>query len=72
MSTTQRKTLSVEGMHCEHCVDVVQEALQDLDGVEVDDIEVGSVQVTLDPSTVSEETLATALEDAGYGLTALL
>lgn len=71
MSTTQRKTLSVDGMHCEHCVDVVQEALRDLDGVAIEDIEVGSVRVALDPSTVSEETLATALEDAGYELAAL-
>lgn len=72
MSTTKRKTLSVDGMHCEHCVDVVRNVLKDLEGVTVEDIEIGSVEITLDPSTVSEDALSTALEDAGYGLAALL
>lgn len=72
MSTTQRKTLSVDGMHCEHCVDVVREALEDLEGVTVQDIEVGSVEVSLDSASVSEATISSTLEEAGYSLAALL
>ncbi|MFP4228711.1 MAG: heavy-metal-associated domain-containing protein [Salinivenus sp.] len=70
MSTTQQKTLSIDGMHCEHCVDVVEEALSELDGVRVEAVEVGAANVTYDPSVVSRDQLAAALEDAGYELAA--
>ena len=32
MGKTQQKTLSVDGMHCDHWMDVVQEALEGLEG----------------------------------------
>jgi len=72
MSANRQKTLSVDGMHCDHCVDVVQEVLAELDGVTVQEIEIGSVELTHDPTLVSEDDLASVLDDAGYELAALL
>lgn len=70
MSTTQQETLSIDGMHCEHCVDAVQTALADLEGVTVESVDIGSATVTFDPAVVSRDQLATALDDAGYDLAA--
>jgi copper chaperone len=68
MSTTQQKTLSIDGMHCEHCVEVVREALESIRGVSVEHVEIGTADVAYDPSSVSDDQLATVLEDAGYAL----
>ncbi len=68
MSTTRKKRLSIEGMHCEHCVEVVREALEAVRGVSVERVEVGTADVVYDPTAVSADQLATVLEDAGYGL----
>jgi copper chaperone CopZ len=68
MSTTQQKTLSIDGMHCEHCVEVVREALEAIRGVSVEHVEIGTADVAYDPSAVSDEQLATVLDDAGYDL----
>ena len=68
MSPTQQKTLSIDGMHCEHCVEVVREALESVRGVSVERVEVGTADVAYDPSEVSDDQLATVLDDAGYDL----
>jgi copper chaperone CopZ len=68
MSTTEQSTLTIEGMHCEHCVEAVREALESVRGVSVDRVEVGTADVAYDPSTVSQDQLATVLDDAGYEL----
>ncbi|MFO8099955.1 MAG: heavy-metal-associated domain-containing protein [Salinibacter sp.] len=70
MSTTQKNTLSIDGMHCDHCVDAVQDALEAIDGVTVESVAVGTATVTYDPSVVSHNQLAAALDDAGYTLSA--
>ncbi|MFB6248648.1 MAG: heavy-metal-associated domain-containing protein [Salinibacter sp.] len=67
---TQDRTLRIDGMHCGHCVDVVEEALDGLDGVTVQDVDVGSAQVAYAPAEVSDDALAAALDDAGYELSA--
>jgi copper chaperone CopZ len=68
MSTIQQKTLSIDGMHCEHCVDAVQEALAGIAGVTVEAVEIGAAEVSYDPSLVSRDQLVAALDDAGYDL----
>jgi copper chaperone len=69
MSTTQQETLSIDGMHCEHCVEAVREALSALDGVTVDAVEVGRATISHDGS-LRRDHLAAALDDAGYELAA--
>lgn len=66
MSTTQQRTLSIDGMHCDHCVDAVRDALEALDGVTVQSVDIGTAEVSYDPSLVSDEQLAAAIDDAGY------
>lgn len=67
MSKTQ-KTLSIEGMHCDHCVDAVRDALEDVEGLFVQSVSIGQADVTYDSSNVSVEDVVAALEDAGYEL----
>lgn len=69
MSTTQQETLSIDGMHCEHCVEAVEDALAAIDGLTVDAVEVGSATVSHDGS-VSRDQLAEVLDEAGYELAA--
>jgi copper chaperone len=68
MSTTQQKTLSIEGMHCDHCVEIVREALTSVRGVSVGDVEIGAAEVEYDPATTSLDQLEAVLDDAGYEL----
>ncbi len=68
MSTTQHETLSIEGMHCEHCVEIVREALESVRDVSVERVEVGTAEVQYDADSVSRDQLATVIDDAGYDL----
>ncbi len=68
MSTTQERTLAIDGMHCDHCVDAVRDALDALDGVTVHNADIGTAEIAYD-ARVSDEQLADAVDDAGYELT---
>jgi copper chaperone len=61
-----RVTMTIEGMSCGHCVMAVRRALQAIDGVEVEEVKVGSATVAYDPATTSAEQLAGAVQDEGY------
>jgi copper chaperone len=58
--------LTIEGMTCEHCVRAVRNRLADTPGVEVEQVDVGSAVIKLDPSTTSIETVEDAIADEGY------
>lgn len=62
----ERTTMHISGMSCGHCVAAVTQALTDLDGVEVEQVTVGSATVVYDPARTAPARLAEALEDAGY------
>jgi copper chaperone len=68
--STQDRTLTIDGMHCDHCVDTVEEVLGDLDGVTVRSVDIGSAEVSVDADAVSDDDLAAALDGAGYALSA--
>ncbi|MGL5245380.1 MAG: heavy-metal-associated domain-containing protein, partial [Sarcina sp.] len=53
--------LEIDGMSCSHCVNHVKNALLDLEGVEVLDIEVGKAVIDAD-SNITEEQLRDLLE----------
>ena len=67
---TETRMLRVSGMSCGHCELSVQEALDELGGVERSraDHKKGEVELTYDRSRVSEEELGKAIEEAGYTL----
>ena len=61
-----RVTMKIEGMSCGHCVSAVQNALKGVEGVQVEQVRVGTATVSYDPATVSERRIAEAIEDEGY------
>ena len=63
----ENTTIGISGMSCGHCVAAVKRALEQLDGVEVRDVKVGSATVAYDPGAVSPDRIARAIEDEGYG-----
>ena len=67
-----RTVLKIEGMTCGHCVASVKQTLQELDGVKVESVTVGSATVEHDPAVASAEQIAEAVGDAGYRATPAL
>ncbi|HEX8385327.1 MAG TPA: heavy-metal-associated domain-containing protein [Rubricoccaceae bacterium] len=65
---TRTETLTIEGMTCEHCVRAVREALEGVDGVEVESVRVGEARVRLDDARADRAGLAAALDEEGYTL----
>ena len=66
----ESRVLRVPDMTCGHCELSVQEALNELDGVEGANADhtKGEVELTYDASKVSDEELREATEEAGYTL----
>ena len=64
-----RLTLQIDGMSCGHCVAAVKGALGRMDGVSVDQVEIGTARVTYDPARVTPEAIADAVNDEGYSAT---
>jgi len=67
---TESRVLRVPDMSCGHCESSVQEALDELDGVEKAkaDHTTGEVELTYDASRVPEEKPREAIDEAGYTL----
>ncbi len=66
----ERVTLRIDGMTCGHCVSQVTTALNDVDGVKVEQVKVGAATVAFDPSATSEAEIRRAIEDQGYAVAA--
>ena len=62
----EQRTIAIQGMSCGHCVAAVKSALTGLDGVQVEEVKVGSARVAYDPQAVSAEQIAKAVEAEGY------
>lgn len=56
--------IAIEGMHCQACVQRVRKAIEKVDGVSVQQVEVGSAVVTSDPA--HEPAVLDAIRKAGY------
>jgi copper chaperone CopZ len=61
-----RLSMKIEGMSCGHCVSAVREALDELPGVEVEQVTIGGAEVRYDPASTTPERVADAVRDAGY------
>jgi copper ion binding protein len=64
MKTTE--TIKIQGMSCGHCVKSVREALEETEGVEVEDVEIGTARISYDTEKTSREQIEETIEDAGY------
>ncbi|HEY3288129.1 MAG TPA: cation transporter [Gemmatimonadaceae bacterium] len=58
--------LTIDGMSCGHCVMAVQKALRSLDGVDVQQVLVGSAALQYDPAKRTVEEIFEAVRDQGY------
>ena len=65
-AAVDRVHLTIEGMTCEHCVRAVRNRLADTPGVQVEQVEVGSAVITLDPAAATIESVEDAIADEGY------
>ena len=65
-STLYQKTFRVEGMHCEHCKNRVEEVVGDIQGVAGKvDLKKGEVTVSY-AEEVADEVIKARIERAGY------
>ncbi|MBW7933498.1 MAG: heavy-metal-associated domain-containing protein [Gemmatimonadaceae bacterium] len=58
--------LTIDGMSCGHCVMAVQKALRALDGVDVQQVQIGSASLQFDPAKRTANDILEAVRDAGY------
>ena len=58
--------LTIEGMTCDHCVRAVDNRLRRTDGVVVQNVVIGSADVSFDSSRISENDIAELIADEGY------
>ena len=59
--------LKIDGMGCEHCVKSVREALEEIKGIKVLDVKIGSAEVEAENDNILNE-IKEKLDDAGYDL----
>jgi len=59
--------LKIDGMGCEHCIKSVREALEEINGIEVLDVKIGSAEVEAENDSILNE-IREKLDDAGYDL----
>jgi len=57
--------LTIHGMNCSHCVMHVKEALEAVDGLEVEDVQIGKARVWYEDDKVAD-VLTNKIEEAGY------
>lgn len=62
----EKLTMKVSGMSCGHCVGAVTGALKKIDGVDVENVSVGSATVSFDPGATSPALINKAIEDVGF------
>jgi copper chaperone len=68
MANTTRLTFVVEGMHCASCTLLIDEALEDLDGVHRSTTKLRKRRtvVDVDPTVCTPEGIVMAIAEAGY------
>jgi copper chaperone CopZ len=66
---SQDVVLQIQGMHCGACVRRVTNALEKVGGVKINNVEVGSASVTVDPQSVRPEQLVEAVNRIGFQAT---
>jgi copper chaperone CopZ len=58
--------VSIVGMHCHACTRRVRNALNGVEGVRVESVEVGSANVVFDAATIAPEQIAAAVGRIGF------
>ncbi|MDP1677881.1 MAG: cation transporter [Bacteroidota bacterium] len=68
MKTVQ---LSIQGMTCGHCVMSLKKEFLKIEGLTINNIEIGKANVAVDESKVSDKKLQEAVEEAGYSVVSI-
>ena len=63
--------VSIQGMTCGHCVMSVKKELSKVEGISVNSVAIGSADVVIDESKVTNQTLQHAVEEAGYSIVSI-
>ncbi len=66
-----KKTLSIEGMSCGHCVNHVKNALADVAGVESAEVDLGTKKAVVSGLALDDAALKAAVAEAGYEVVAI-
>jgi copper chaperone CopZ len=66
-----KKTLSIEGMSCGHCVMHVKEALEGVAGVKSAKVDLGKKSAFVEGDALDDAALRAAVADAGYMVTGI-
>ncbi len=65
------KTISIEGMHCQHCVAAVTEALNGVEGVEKVAVSLENNNAVVEGNGFADAALKEAVEDTGFDVTGI-
>lgn len=60
------ETIQIDGMGCNHCVSAVRTALEQVEGVEIEQVEIGTARVRYEASADRRQALDDAIRNAGY------
>lgn len=60
------KTISIEGMHCEHCVKAVNDALAAVAGVDKVAVSLADNNAVVEGAELDNAALTEAIEDIGF------
>ena len=63
--------LEIEGMSCQHCVHAVRVALEALEGVTVNDVTIGSAEISVDGPVAPSDQITKAIAEEGYTVVAV-
>lgn len=67
-----KKIITVEGMACEHCVNAVKTALEELDGVKSAKVDLKKKTATVkSKNEISNESISNAIANAGFTVTGI-
>jgi copper chaperone CopZ len=64
----EARTYHVDGMTCDHCLLSVKEEVGDVPGVATVDVELDSGTLTVSGTTLRDDAVKAAVEEAGYVL----
>jgi copper chaperone CopZ len=67
-----KKTLSIEGMSCDHCVVHVRNALTGVSGVDSAVVDLAGNKAVVTGSSLEDSALKAAVAEAGYEVVAIV
>ncbi|MBI5647322.1 MAG: heavy-metal-associated domain-containing protein [Ignavibacteriae bacterium] len=63
-----KKTYTISGMSCQHCVMAVKKELAKLENLDAAEVRIGAADVEYDPTRVDEAAIRAAIIEAGYAV----